>query len=601
MIVFQATPIPQDLSKEHQTALRLASDVLLSLQEENLIAPLDRYTGLMLCRHAKKHPLLVCALATVLSQHRSQGHTCLELDRLADSSLWLRLHDSLGLDGDWDSLADSQLVGTVGDDLPLLLDGSRLYFQKVLRAEVALVDKINEITIKNVEIKHKIGKIALSGLALDEVQQQAVATAMANAFCLVSGGPGTGKTTVAAAILAAFLANKDNHADSRVGLAAPTGKAAARLQEAVNRLLADGGPGDRGMIKASTVHRLLGWSPRRRAFRFNAQSPLQLDLLIVDEVSMVDLELMRAMLDAVPTGCRLVLLGDREQLASVAPGSVMTDLCAGVERKPDDSKRTSSLGGLRAEHIVLLRHNYRFGGDSGIQCLARAVSDGNFAAVLDVLSVTRDDLVWVQQQENAGLDLDLAAYIPERFVMALSGEEPAAALVSVGLFRVLTGVRHGPFGSLNLNRLLERQLRSIDVLGSGSGFYVNQLVMATGNDYALRLYNGDSGIVRRNANNQLAAVFAGPDGKPRWLACERLNMVETAFATTIHKSQGSEFDQVLAILPEQGSPVLSRELLYTAVTRAKTKVTLVASVAALEIAVERRTRRFSGLADRLWG
>jgi exodeoxyribonuclease V alpha subunit len=469
----------------------------------------------------------------------------------------------------------------------------------VLRAEQALVAKIGELVVKDVNNAEKISYVALDGITLDAIQQQAVTTALNNPVCLVSGGPGTGKTTVAAAILSGFLAGQAGDG-SRIGLAAPTGKAAARLQDAVRDLLVNPDPDEQGVIKASTVHRLLGWSPGRRAFRFNADNPLQLDLLIVDEVSMIDLELMRALLDAVPIGCGLVLLGDRDQLASVAPGNVMTDLCAGIERKPDRSKQDSEADGLRAEHIVLLRHNYRFATDSGIQHLARSVSDGDFSAVLDILSAEREDVLWIQQHEGTGLNLDLAEHIPSNFLAALSSNELPSALASVGLFRVLTGVRHGPFGSVTLNRLLEKHLRSAEVLGTGPGFYANQLVMATGNDYALRLFNGDAGIIRQDEDGRLAAVFDGPDGTPRWLACDRLRAVETAFATTIHKSQGSEFDQVLVVLPEQGSPVLSRELLYTAVTRARTRVVLVASLAALEIAVQTRTRRFSGLADRLW-
>ena len=602
--MFKATPIGRHCEAD-QAELALASDVLLRLQEEKQIAPLDRYTGLLLCRHAKKHRLLVCALATVLSHFRGQGHTCLELHRLVEIGLWRRLSELLGLVDNFDALTESRVVGTAEDDLPLLLDGSRLYFQKVLRTEIALVDKINRLTAKgNPIIGNPIigdGHAAIvDGLRLDEVQTQAVTTAAANALCLISGGPGTGKTTVAAAILADFLAAGNGDPGPRVGLAAPTGKAAARLQQAVNRMLANGDDSNREMIKAGTVHRLLGWSPSRRRFKFNADQPLQLDLLIVDEVSMIDLELMRALLDATPINCRLVLLGDRDQLASVAPGNVMTDLCAGVDLKQASANAAVRQGGLRAEHIVLLQHNYRFGEDSGIQLLARAVSNGDIAAVLELLYTTRDDLLWVQQQEPAGLELDLSKHIPQRFIAALASDETETALASLGLFRALTGVRYGPFGSLNLNRLIEQHLRTTGTLGSGPDFYLNQVVMATGNDYALRLFNGDTGIIRKDSAGRLAAVFGDQDTQPRWLDCDRLGAVETAFATTIHKSQGSEFDQVLVVLPEHGSQVLSRELLYTAVTRARTKVTLVASLAALEVAVGRRTRRFSGLADRLW-
>ena len=215
MTVFQATPKRQDKGEVGQAELALASDVLLRLQEEKLIAPLDRYTGLMLCRHADKYSLMICALATVLSHCRGEGHTCLELDGLDGSNLWLRLADSLGLGDDFDALADSLVVGTVDDDLPLLLDGSRLYFQKMLRAEVSIVDKINEIAVKNNENGHKTKEVVLDGISLDDLQRRAVATARANAFCLISGGPGTGKTTVAAAILSDFLAEQNDAEGAR--------------------------------------------------------------------------------------------------------------------------------------------------------------------------------------------------------------------------------------------------------------------------------------------------------------------------------------------------------------------------------------------------
>src|SRR5579875_1046358 len=458
----------------------------------------------------------------------------------------------------------------------------------------------------------------------DAVDWQRIATALAvlRRLCVISGGPGTGKTSIVVRILALLAAQAGGRL--RAGLAAPTGKAAARLAEAVRtakrRLALDAVVAAAIPEEAATIHRLLGPRSGSVSFRHDRANPLPLDVLVVDEASMVDLALMAKLVAALPPEARLVVLGDRDQLASVEAGAVLGDLCgpapgfsAAVAHRltavtgvpvPAAAGRRSALG----DSIVLLDRSWRFGAESGIGRLAAAINRGDAAGALALLADGRcPDVGW----RPISADGDFRPALEERALAGFepyiarigAGADPAAALAAFAAFRVLCAHRGGPAGAETLNRRLEARLRA---RWSGSGrspWYPGRPVLVTENDYELRLFNGDVGIALPDpaAGGALRVAFEAADGAFRRVPPARLPAHEPAWAMTVHKSQGSEFDAVLLVLPAEPSRVMTRELLYTAVTRARRRVEVWGEAEQLRAAVERPLVRSSGLRDALGG
>jgi exodeoxyribonuclease V alpha subunit len=371
--------------------------------------------------------------------------------------------------------------------------------------------------------------------------------------------------------------------------------------------------------EASTLHRLLGARPDSVYFRHQRDNPLPVDVLVVDEVSMVGLALMAKTVDALPPTARLILLGDKDQLASVEAGAVLGDLCFGGGRfAPEFQTRLAALTGESlprgrttppplADAIVLLRHSYRFGAASGIGALARAVNSGKPVEAMAVLmNPPHDDIAWRTLHDPAELPTQLAEPVVTGFAPYLQavqdGAGPVAVFERFNQFRVLSALRKGPFGVEALNRLCEAALRERGLIHPRHSGYLGQPVMIVRNDYNLRLFNGDIGITLPDPEEpeRMKVFFLGSDGALRGFAPARLPEHETVYAMTVHKSQGSEFDRVLVVTPNESSPVLSRELIYTALTRAKQQAVFYGTPAVFAAAVERRLRRSSGLRDRLW-
>ncbi len=421
-----------------------------------------------------------------------------------------------------------------------------------------------------------------------EEQRSAAEIVLSQAVTVLTGGPGTGKTTTVARLLALLAEQADlpGGVGLRIAMAAPTGKAAARLTEAVAAEVARLDSPDRKRLaglEATTLHRLLGSRPDTSVrFRHHRGNRLPHDVIVVDETSMVSLTMMARLLEAVRLDARLILVGDPDQLASVEAGAVLADLVDGLSEREDT-------------RVATLLSSHRFG--ESIGALADAIRVGDADRVIGVLRAGGGHIDWIDDEDPT--DRLRAILVPPALRVreaAILGAD-AVALEALDGHRLLCAHRRGPFGVEHWNRQVHRWLTEESGLPAWSEWYAGRPLLVTANDYGLRLYNGDTGVVvARQAG--LRAVISGAAG-PLEFATSRLSDVETMYAMTIHKSQGSQADEVTVLLPPEDSRLLTRELFYTAVTRAKTKVRVVGSQAAVRAAIGRRAVRASGLRQRL--
>jgi len=585
---------------------------------------LDAHLARLLTRlNGDADPLLGLAARLVCSA-TSQGHICVSL---ADAAGGPESAPPLSV---WcEALRRHPVVGRPGDYAPLILDeADRLYLYRywayehdlALDLQARVADDPADVDLRRL----RAGLDRLFPAAADAADRQRVAAAVAalKRFTVISGGPGTGKTTTVVRILALLL--EQAASPLRIALAAPTGKAAARMQEAIRAsretLPVDPRVRDAIPVEATTIHRLLGVRPGSVTFRRDRDDPLPVDVLVVDEASMVDLALMAKLVRAVPRAARLILLGDKEQLASVEAGAVLGDICGDSPGfSPGFGRRVIEATGQdladltgAAPHdggapirdaVVQLTRSYRFGRDSGIGRLARRVNQGDGPGALDLLTGGAcADIAWRSLESPRDLPPRLAE-VAAPLGAYLAARTPEAALAALDQFRVLSAHRAGPYGVDALNEHIAACLEARGALHSRNPWYHGRPVLITANDYNLQLFNGDLGIALRDAaaDGKLRVFFRAADGRPRGLPPARLPEHETAFATTVHKSQGSEADEIVLILPGQASPVMTRELVYTAVTRARTRVELWGTRAVFEAALGRRLARSSGLRDALWG
>lgn len=430
------------------------------------------------------------------------------------------------------------------------------------------------------------------GTGTDDLRQLAISTALARRFVVISGGPGTGKTTTVLKILERMV-NESAGKRLRIALAAPTGKAAARLQETLGAGAGEVTTRERLPKSASTLHRLLGARHGSVYFRHNARNLLPVDVVVVDEASMVALPLMAKLFDALPERARVILLGDRHQLASVEPGAVLGNIADAA------SEPGSPLHGS----LVTLKKNYRFGNESGIFALCEAVREGNPDWAVEILRAGNfPDLVAASTPSPSQLEERLRSRVIAGYSDCLKAGDPAVALREFQKFRVLCALRAGPTGVENLNRRIEAVLRAEGLVSGTREARHGLPILITRNDHPLRLYNGDTGIFLVDpTDGSSMAWFTGEDGGLRRIAPARLPEHEPAFAMTIHKSQGSEFYNVLLVLPDRESPVLARELVYTGLTRARHGIEIWFQEPVLRASIVRRLQRGSGLRDRFRG
>lgn len=739
---------PSPTPDEGPTALHHASarlDALLTLldawAQRDWLRELDRAFAAFLAREAPDAAPLLILAAALASHQLGRGHVCLDLAATLDDTRFVlslppegdaadaqpvlpsAFLDGLDLDRWRDALHHPLLVGTGAGATPLVLDGNRLYLRRYWQYERSVRDAIDQRLHAGTSLRQALPLDALR-TTLDilfpprdaathaaDWQKLACAVAAGNAFGIITGGPGTGKTTTVVKLLALLqtlaLQRATDEANGgpagapanasrviapatglRIRLAAPTGKAAARLNEsigaAVERLPLQGlahAEAVRAAIprEVTTLHRLLGSRPDSRHFRHHARNPLSLDVLVIDEASMVDLEMMAAVLAALPANARLVLLGDKDQLASVEAGAVLGELCRHAregrytretadwlatatgetidasllaQREEDDVRDPARQRDLSGEGrdarlaldqaVAMLRESYRFTAESGINRLAEAVNAGDVAATQSVWTHAYTDLCRTRlpADDDGPLRTLVIDGAPARFPGAPHGprapvgyrhylevvrdgrpgahDEPTRfddwarqVLTAHGQFQVLCGSRRGAYGIEGLNQRIAAMLHARGLIPAESGWYLGRPVLVTRNDYSLGLMNGDIGITLEKPIQAadaphdapgkwaLRVAFMSSDGSRtiRWILPSRLQAVETVYAMTVHKSQGSEFTHAALILPERLNPILTRELVYTGITRARQWFTLASAGddSVFDTAITRCVQRASGL------
>lgn len=616
-------------------------ELLQQLRDNTVTAPIDWQFANYIGRIDSSFEVILAA--GMLSQALGQQHSCVSLQQRCDTGeaipgsgiappslqQWLRV------------LQSSTVVTDPGGSAPLVLDNGLLYLARYhhYESQVAL-----EIARRSMPQDIDEQWLALRLQHYFPVQEKsfdgqklAAAIALTRRFSLIAGGPGTGKTTTVVKVLA-LLREWGNRAGEkfRICMAAPTGKAAARLAQAIQHALQHDLCIDRQLAASipydvTTVHRLLRPLPNSSRFRHTADNPLPCDVLLVDEVSMLDVALMAQLMTALPPRARVILLGDRDQLPSVGVGQVLQDLCAGLEQENGNGELRYSLqqrallqrlcgfelppakpgGGMDInDGIALLRRSYRFAADSGICELATIVKAGDVEAARALLqrvaAGTVDDVVLMHPEPNSRAWLEsLAEPYLQLFRQWLDPAVPEQQkLRQLDEYRILCALREGITGVAQLNQYVESYLVRQGLVPSLQLCYPGKPIMIAENSYSIQLYNGDTGVILDDDRGQLYACFESGEGSVRRLPLSRLPRWESSYAISVHKSQGSEYRHAALVLPlaDGGgglSPLLTRELIYTAITRARERLTLACSGEAFCGGLRRRVHRDSGLAERL--
>ncbi|WP_413283883.1 exodeoxyribonuclease V subunit alpha [Vibrio sp. MA40-2] len=635
------------------------------LQETSGIRLLDVQFARFIASIEANSPNDVGFIAGLLSYELSKGHICIKLSDFNPAHI-------LGLYGqtadillaecakvNWHQILTG--ASSIGDEIdsqqPLIFDGERLYLQRYWYYECFLADKLNNLAEPmpfSVEEKQTLAETLdrLFPTEADQVkevnwQKVAVGVALSRKLSVISGGPGTGKTTTVVKLLSALIEQGLQKGQiPKIKLVAPTGKAAARLTESIGGAVDSLVNNEQTKLlmptSASTIHRLLGAMPDHAEFRHNQTNPLHLDLLVVDEASMVDLPLMAKLLDALPKQARLILLGDKDQLASVEAGAVLGDICAFIDggysakqasllaeltgfdpawlsAKASSSIQDSATSNRLSECLCLLRKSYRFNENSGIGVLAKAINQSDIPALISVLDSDYQDVIHhslTTDSYREMIDFLVAEYSNYLTCVNKAIEDNSEritqharkALFLFAQCRLLCAVREGKFGLSGLNQQIEAGLKQARLINTTDElWYLGRPIMITRNDHALGLFNGDIGITMLvteidkmgEQRRYLKVFFELPDGSVKAVLPSRIPEHDTAYAMTIHKSQGSEFPTTVMVLPNQYSKILSKELIYTGVTRAKNKLIVFADNQVMIKGAKTKTQRLSGLKSRL--
>lgn len=605
--------------------------------EERLFSPLDVQFAYNII--ADQSPILLL-ITSLLSSETMAGHVCLSLTDFSEEKLFSGRHPELAAEfwlaigkpnaeQIYQAVKNSPSVTLAGEKKlsPLVLSGEFLYFQRLWQYEQNVSAYFSHTTLPQYDVEGM--KPILDALfpAIDGIDWQKIAAAVAvtSQVSVISGGPGTGKTTTVARILAVLIKiAAENQQTIKIELAAPTGKAAARLTESLGAALNSLSLSDeeRQMLpnQAKTLHRLLGAQPDSQQFRYHRENLLTLDILIVDEASMVDLPMMGKLIEALPENVKLIFLGDKDQLASVEAGAVLGDICqfADIGYSAKRAKEltqltsyplddfTSDTGPTIRNSLCLLRKSYRFSSSSGIGQLAFAVNEGNARRAETLLNSSLDDVnIYLQENEDdyAQMLISAVGFYRDYLLAVKAKDSPAEILSKFNQYRLLTALREGPYGVTGLNEKLEKLFHRQGFIhrpfNQLNKHYAGRPIMISRNDSPLGLFNGDIGIILPDDDGALRAYFQYPDGAIKGIQPNRLPLHETAYAMTVHKSQGSEFTHTALVLPKVYSPVITRELVYTAMTRAKKELSLYCNMKILRRAIETPTKRRSGLAIQL--
>jgi exodeoxyribonuclease V alpha subunit len=571
-----------------------------------------------------------------LAQKMSEGHICIEVDALDETILpegYQNKSASRAI------LEQHHLVATNTEYKPFVLHRNKLYLQRYFNYESILLDKMK--TMVHASDEH----IQARMLALKEIQPfvqnlfagniatgpdwqlTAAIVAVLYNFVIITGGPGTGKTTTVAKILAILFSL---YPKMQVALAAPTGKAAARMAESLMQAKIDIPEAVKAKfnkLQPATIHRLLGWKEGSPFFNHNEENPLAYDLIIVDESSMIDVAMFAKLLQATAPGSRIILLGDKDQLASVEAGSLFGDLCkspsqlnvfskqarafindfiADSTQQLGEAYQTEDRSHMLFQHIVELRYSHRFKDDQAIGRISKAVILNDEAVLKTFLENKEGNEVFIDREyDNKIFETFIEGY--ETVCKKMDGFSEEAILESLNQLnslRILCATKEGEQGVARLNARVEAYLQKKQCIQLDQEFYEHRPVMVTKNNYALGLYNGDIGILKKDANGLIRAWFteSNSEGKSELKSVLPgfISKMETVFAMTIHKSQGSEFEKALVILPQNGNQnLLTRELLYTGITRAKKKVVIQTTETVLLDASKAFVERGSGVADRI--
>jgi len=570
--------------------------------------------------------------AYMLSHKLTEGNICIPVDEVK-ANLGSSPYDSVISTSDLAKYKKLVTLHTAGD-APFVLHNDRLYFQRYFKYESSIIEKLKSLIaaeanvvsdrITQLEsqadlIKTLTTNYDINGLTVKEQvdwQLVAVLQALLNNFTIITGGPGTGKTTTLAKLLIVLFALEP---DAKVALAAPTGKASMRMFESLKSSTLPFSVETKAKIdnlKPSTIHSLLGYKKESVNFKYNAEKPLPYQWVVVDEASMIDVPMFSKLLAALGDNCRIILLGDKDQLASVEAGSLLGDLCQTLPSlnmfsskseqwinqfitEPARNIQPEFIGGnmqLLSSHIIELKYSHRFNSQGAIGKVSKAVIEGD----LDKLK----SLIGAPTASNVTFDFEYKEEILSKFVEGYQAyiNEPdiAEALKKLNQLRVLVAVRESNRGMKAINKFIELHLRKKGLLKPDGDFYENRPIMVTRNMYDLELFNGDTGILRKDANGNIKAYFEDVKGGVKSVLPAYLTYSETVFAMTIHKSQGSEFNKVLVVLPEGTSnALLTRELLYTGITRAKDHITIQGKEDTIDYAVGACVKRISGITGRI--
>lgn len=624
-------------------------EILAQLGEQGALRRLDYALAAFLWQREPAAPAALPVAAALVSHVEGEGHTCLPL---ADLPARLQAFPALaaqplpGSVAEWcaalRACACVRLETDADSGQPLVLSatgaGARLYLRRYhgceqrIRAALAQRSTDGAPDVAQADLRCWMDRLFASASDAFDWQKAACALALRGRLTLITGGPGTGKTYTAARLLALLAATAPRPETLRVALAAPTGKAAARLRQSIDSALVPlcetlGAQLDLSAFAqrigpARTLHRLLGSVAGSRRFRFHAGNPLDVDVLVIDEASMVHLEMMDAVFQALPAHARLILLGDKDQLASVEAGAVLGELCRGAEHgnyPPETARYLAATTGQTlpaeycaaadapvpplARHTVMLRQSRRFHGPIG--ALAQAVNRGDAAGAQAILADAPPEILHHRAGARAEEIHQLAAEGYRDYLAALA-QKPATPeahahwagdiLRAFDRFRILCATHHGAFGVQALNRAIAQALAEARLIRPDGLWYAGRPVMVTRNSPELGVFNGDTGIALPAPEGKRLRVYFLNGDELHAVPASRLAHVDTAFALTVHKSQGSEFTHTLLALAHNSGQVLSRELVYTGITRARERFTLMEETPDLFAqAIAQPTRRASGL------